>query len=556
MSDSPGRPLPSVHYASGSGTAVVGPRGLALVASQPQSPLVKAVTGPLEAGGDAAAVVEGLFVLGMDNLVPFACAVLDNDTVKVIVRGDVVVEATTGEGLESVDGSDSSTWLETRLRDVRSLTLRLAGESDDATFTLGQGTGPAAVVSVQLADSPDDADPTGPTTATSEEPVAVADAPAADISPTGDGGQTLSEAAGGDDDGDFDFGHLLGETKHRGVEDAAVRAEEEADSQAEEVSHELVQPADPASAPNPDETRVFDGTSRLPEPPSPPPADPEPDPASPEIDEAPAAEAPAGAGVQAPPAPTAGMISTVPGMGGQSPAAAPTEATPPPDLPPPPATNEPAATPAPPIAPSPLTAKTDLVSAAPAAVPPRAPTDAEDEATEDRTVRKSDLAAARAKAAATAAGGPTVQAVHCAAGHPNPVHADQCRSCQQPLTDRTISVITRPTLGHLTFSKGKQVPLDKPIVIGRRPPKEVHVEGERALPVAVGDPDKLLSRTHIEVRLVDWQVQIVDRDSMNHTFIEVPGRSPLQLRPAEPYPIPPGTVVNLADAVRFTYDTA
>ena len=56
------------------------------------------------------------------------------------------------------------------------------------------------------------------------------------------------------------------------------------------------------------------------------------------------------------------------------------------------------------------------------------------------------------------------------------------------------------------------------------------------------------------MRLVDWQVQIVDRDSMNHTYVTVPGHAPTQLRPAEPFPIPLGTVVSMGDSVRFTYE--
>jgi hypothetical protein len=74
--------------------------------------------------------------------------------------------------------------------------------------------------------------------------------------------------------------------------------------------------------------------------------------------------------------------------------------------------------------------------------------------------------------------------------------------------------------------------------------------------VRLPDPDTVLSRTHVEIRLVDWQVQVVDRDSMNHTYVTLPGQGPTQLRPTEPFPIPVGTVVSLGDAVRLTYEVA
>ena len=96
--------------------------------------------------------------------------------------------------------------------------------------------------------------------------------------------------------------------------------------------------------------------------------------------------------------------------------------------------------------------------------------------------------------------------------------------------------------------------LDRPVLLGRKPAEDVAIGGEPARSVALPDPDKLLSRTHAEIRLVDWQVQVVDRDSMNHTFVEIPGRSAFQLRPADPSPIPPGTRVNLGDALTFTFD--
>ena len=147
-----------------------------------------------------------------------------------------------------------------------------------------------------------------------------------------------------------------------------------------------------------------------------------------------------------------------------------------------------------------------------------------------------------------------IQAVHCPAGHPNPPYGERCRRCSNPIDDRAVTLITRPCLGELRFTDGTVVRLDQPVVLGRKPPAEPTVGGEPARSVRLDDPDTVLSRTHVEVRLVDWQVLIVDRDSMNHTFVEVPGHAPVQLRPAEPFPILLGSIVSLGDAVRCTYE--
>ena len=224
MSEPPGRSLPPVRYASGPGTAVVGPNGLALISGPPDSAVVTAIEAPLAEGKDAAALVEALFALGMDALMPFACAVPDGDGgVKVIARGEVTAEIVTGDGVETVDGSDTSTWVETRVADVYKLALRLPAATDKPAFTLAQGTGPAAVVSVELRELPaaraENVPPTGAGTPTTT-PTATTD-PADGEKGSEDSTQTLSGAVAEQDDADFDFGHLLGETRHRGVEDAA-----------------------------------------------------------------------------------------------------------------------------------------------------------------------------------------------------------------------------------------------------------------------------------------------------------------------------------------------
>lgn len=169
------------------------------------------------------------------------------------------------------------------------------------------------------------------------------------------------------------------------------------------------------------------------------------------------------------------------------------------------------------------------------------------------TVSIAALRAARAAAAQPT--GPTVQAVHCPSGHPNAPQADQCRTCAAPIIDRTVSIIARPVLGTLHFDDGRVERLDVPLVLGRKPKPDQTIGDETGRAIMLDDPDKLLSRVHAEVRLVDWQVQVLDRESMNHTFVQLPGQTMFQLRPGEPFPIPPGTRIILGDVTSCIYTT-
>lgn len=232
-----------------------------------------------------------------------------------------------------------------------------------------------------------------------------------------------------------------------------------------------------------------------------------------------------------PPAPASsgrsGFIESMPGLPLPGSAVSPTPPAPPPTSPP--------ASPPPPSAP-----------------PPPAPLDAaaddgSDEGDEEgKTV---SLAALRAQAAGpSATPARTVQAVHCPVQHPNPTHATHCRRCGASISNRTISVIPSPVLGVLVFADGTRVELDRPLLIGRKPATGTLIGGEEARAIRRPNPDNVLSRTHLEVRLDGWEVAVLDRDSRNLTFVELPGQDPFQLDPSlGPVTIPPGTVVRLGE---------
>lgn len=148
--------------------------------------------------------------------------------------------------------------------------------------------------------------------------------------------------------------------------------------------------------------------------------------------------------------------------------------------------------------------------------------------------------------------GPAVQAVACPEGHLNPPHADLCRICATRISDRHVQTVARPSLGRLRFDDGLVVELDRTVVLGRRPTPATPGTGA----VTVPDDDRALSRNHAEVRVVDWQVFVVDCDSTNGTCVEIPGQPVAQLRPHDPYLITGGTAVSLGDVVRFVYDVS
>jgi hypothetical protein len=151
--------------------------------------------------------------------------------------------------------------------------------------------------------------------------------------------------------------------------------------------------------------------------------------------------------------------------------------------------------------------------------------------------------------------GPAVSALICPAGHVNPPSEAVCRQCGAPLPNDTV-VVPRPVLGVLRLSTGDVIALDRSVVMGRNPgANPAGADGEERphvvrLPSADGD----ISRTHLRVTIDGWHVLVTDLNSTNGTLVTLPGRDPEQLRPGEPVPIRPGTVVTLADGIDFRYE--
>jgi hypothetical protein len=149
-----------------------------------------------------------------------------------------------------------------------------------------------------------------------------------------------------------------------------------------------------------------------------------------------------------------------------------------------------------------------------------------------------------------------VDAARCPGGHLNPPYVARCRGCGDELARAPVVTVPRPSLGVLRFSNGAEIVLSKPVVAGRAPSPQQVTGGEAPTLVTLPSPEQEISRSHVEVRLDGWDVLVVDLGSTNGTAVTVPGRQPERLHPGEPFSIPPGTTVTLADEASAVYEAS
>jgi hypothetical protein len=149
-------------------------------------------------------------------------------------------------------------------------------------------------------------------------------------------------------------------------------------------------------------------------------------------------------------------------------------------------------------------------------------------------------------------GGPTVQALLCPSGHASPPHASFCRVCSAPLTGAPVT-IGRPPLGRITMSSGHVIELTRPAIVGRNPKVEGRLPSEVPQTVRI-DAGQALSRSHVMIRIEEWQVLVEDLGSANGTTVTLPGRDPRRLHEGEPMLLEHGAHIDLGGEVDGTYD--
>ena len=149
--------------------------------------------------------------------------------------------------------------------------------------------------------------------------------------------------------------------------------------------------------------------------------------------------------------------------------------------------------------------------------------------------------------------GPSVMAVFCEAGHPNPVHASSCRECDSTITSRT-GQVERPVLGVLRVSSGATAILDTDVIIGRLPQGTSSTTAQRPRLLAVPSPGKAISKTHCAVRVEGWDMRVEDLGSTNGTFLLRAGEEPRRVPEHQQLLLRAGDIIDIGDGTTLTVE--
>jgi hypothetical protein len=139
-----------------------------------------------------------------------------------------------------------------------------------------------------------------------------------------------------------------------------------------------------------------------------------------------------------------------------------------------------------------------------------------------------------------------VDGVLCARGHFNDPAARACRQCGTGLDQppRNLMRGPRPPLGVLVLDDGTRVLLDGDYVLGREPTFDSDVIAGRSHPLRINDPNGTVSRLHLRISLVGWQVEVSDLGSANGSVLHS-SDGEHALPPHEPTIIEPGARIGI-----------
>jgi hypothetical protein len=138
-----------------------------------------------------------------------------------------------------------------------------------------------------------------------------------------------------------------------------------------------------------------------------------------------------------------------------------------------------------------------------------------------------------------------VDGVLCARQHFNDPDVAHCRQCGVAMTHGNVERRPRPPLGVLLLDDGAGYTLDADYVLGREPMLDADVAAGRARALRISDPDGTVSRLHLRVRLVGWQVEVSDLGSANGSVLHPVAGPQTRLKPRDPVIIEPGTRVTV-----------
>ena len=106
----------------------------------------------------------------------------------------------------------------------------------------------------------------------------------------------------------------------------------------------------------------------------------------------------------------------------------------------------------------------------------------------------------------------------------------------------------------IVLSTGREVMLDRTVVIGRRPTSTRVTGGLLPHLVSVESPEQDISRSHVEIRPEGDAIVVVDLHTTNGTLLRRLGHEPVQLHPGEPSVVVQGDVLELGDDVTVTFE--
>lgn len=106
-----------------------------------------------------------------------------------------------------------------------------------------------------------------------------------------------------------------------------------------------------------------------------------------------------------------------------------------------------------------------------------------------------------------------------------------------------------PGAGGAHATDAERIPLDPPLIVGRRPRPPRVSRGPEPRLVTVASPLGEISGTHVAIRQESDVIVVTDLGSTNGTAVLVPGADRLALRPGESLVVVPGTRVDIGDGV-------
>ncbi|MBF4572079.1 FHA domain-containing protein [Herbiconiux sp. VKM Ac-1786] len=500
--------MSEILYSPGAWRAVVAPGGIAVLPPAVDAALLGRIRAALDSGDGLGAVLSSLaeaFGGGFSALPPFAVVAFGDGESRLAVRGEVSVSISEDSGPVVVSGAGVSTWSERAVPSAAGFVVSTPEASAGGErFAIVSGVvlvSEVAVASGAAIASPPAAAPTAVVAPAPEAAPEVAPAPSAAPAP-----EVAPEPAAAPEAEPEPAPEPAPVPDVELTQDVASELENSQAEELESTQAELPDDAydhlwgatvvksveDAAVRELDDEEAEGESAAAPATPPAPAPA--------------PQTPAPAPAPLTPPPAPTAapavpgtGLIDSVPGFGSVGAAS-----------------GSPAllGTTVPPAAPS-----QPQTPAAPAPLATPAASQADDDH-DGLTVTVSELEAMRRLADAA------------------PAAAE----------------LPADALGRIVLSTGESYPLDRPVIIGRRP-RANRVQAD-AVPVlvTVASPEQDISRNHLEIRLEGRHVLAVDLATTNGSVLHREGTPPKRLGPNEPELVLSGDVIDLGDGVTVAFE--